>query len=602
MEEKDNPSLYRIRHSLAHVLAQAVKLKYPQVQLGFGPPTDTGFFYDFDFGSQAISNDDLKDIERSMKKIIGQRQAFERSDTDANGAVETLKGFGNETYKEQNIRNLADRGEKNFSFYKNGPFLDLCEGPHVEHTGQLPADAFKLDRIAGAYWLGNEKNKMLTRIYALAFEKREQLDDYIKRRAAAEEFDHKKLGKELEIFRTDDLVGKGLPLWLPNGTAIREEIEKFAKEKEFKFGYSRVATPNIGKAALYLKSQHLPAYRESMFSPIVIDDDGEKVEYFLRPMNCPHHHLVYDSGMRSYRDLPLRLAEYGNVYRYEQSGELAGLLRVRSMCMNDAHIYLRADQFETEFRSIMKMYKEFYETFRLKDYRYRLSIRGKDNAEKFKGDPAMWDRAEALLRKALEDLGLPFFIGEGEAAFYGPKIDIQFKNLMGREETVSTVQVDFLAGKNFNLKYIDDAGQEQTPVVIHRAPLSTHERFLSFLLEYYGGAFPTWCAPVQVAFIPIGDEQVAQTQQWQEELREEFVRTEVDDSANSFNKKIRTNTMRKIPIMLIVGGKEVEEKKVTIRRYGMKEQQTVAWSEFKEILRKEIKDRVMLREPMGSII
>jgi threonyl-tRNA synthetase len=602
LDVQDNPQLYRIRHSLAHVLAQAVKTKFPSAQLGFGPPTDTGFFYDFDFGDKHLSNDDLKDIEKAMKKIIGQRQKFERSDFDASGAMDRIKAAGEESYKLQNIQNLAERGEKNFSFYQNGPFVDLCEGPHVEHTGELPADAFKLDRIAGAYWLGSEKNKMLTRIYALAFETRAQLDEFLKRRATAEEFDHKKLGKELEIFRTEDIVGKGLPLWLPNGTAIREEIEKFAKEKEFLYGYQRVATPHITKADLYHRSQHLPAYADSMFPPLVIEDEGEKTEYYLKPMNCPHHHLIFGAGMRSYRELPLRLAEYGTVYRYEQSGELAGLLRVRCMCMNDAHIYLRPDQFESEFKSVMQMYREFYDTFRLKDYRYRLSIRGKDNADKFKGDPAMWDRAEGLLKKVMDDLGLSYFVGEGEAAFYGPKIDIQFKNLMGREETVSTVQVDFLAAKNFDLNYIDENGQQVPPIVIHRAPLSTHERFLSFLLEYYGGAFPTWCAPIQVCLIPIGPEQEEYCRHLANELRQNFVRVEVDDSSNSFNKKIRSNTMRKISILLIVGQKEVDESKLTVRRYGMKEQSTLERNQFVAELMDEIKTRKMFREPMGSII
>jgi threonyl-tRNA synthetase len=603
MEEQDNPVLYRMRHSLAHVLAQAVKRKYPNAKLGFGPPTETGFFYDFDFGDHSVHNDDLKEIEKMMKKIIGQRHTFERIDTDQKGAIELLKSTGDEAYKIENIENLAGRGEQHFSFYKSGEFLDLCEGPHVETTGELPADAFKLDRIAGAYWLGDEKNKMLTRIYALAFTNRAELDAYLKRRAAAEEFDHKKLGKELQIFRTEEIVGKGLPLWLPNGTAIRDAIEDFAKEKEFQFGYQRVVTPHITKADLFYTSKHLPAYRESMFPPLSVEDeDGEKTEFYLKPMNCPFHHLIYRSEIRSYRDLPLRLAEYGTVYRYEQSGEVSGLIRVRCMCMNDAHIYLRSDQFKDEFKSVMQMYQEFYATFGLKDYRYRLSIRGKENSEKFQGDPAMWDRAEEMLAQGMDELKLPYFVGEGEAAFYGPKIDIQFKNLMGREETVSTVQVDFLAARNFDLKYIDETGKESETIVIHRAPLSTHERFLSFLLEYYGGAFPTWCAPIQVIVVPVGGEQHAYAEDLVKQLRKKMVRAEWDDSSNSFNKKIRTNTVRKIPIMLIVGGKEAESNSVTIRRYGIKEQESMAWDAFVSMLDSEISERRMLREPMGSII
>jgi len=606
MEEHENPKLYRIRHSLAHVLAQAVKVKFPEVQLGFGPPTETGFFYDFDFGSKAFALDELKEIEKIMRKIIGQRQAFERIECDAEGAVATLAATGTETYKIENVRNLAGRGVKNFSFYVNKlpngkQFLDLCEGPHVEHTGELPPDCFKLDRVAGAYWLGDEKNKMLTRIYALAFENREQLDVYLKRRAAAEEFDHKKLGKELDLFHIEDIVGKGLPLWLPAGTAVRDSIEAFAKEMEFKYGYQRVATPHITKSDLYYKSKHLPAYRESMFPPMVVhDEEGKKEELYLKPMNCPHHHLIYASRMRSYRDLPLRIAEYGTCYRYEQSGEVTGLLRVRCMTMNDAHLYIRRDQFVEEFGNLIRMYKEFYDTFRLKEYRFRLSMRGE--GEKFQGDAAMWDMAEKLLKNALEDAGIPYYLGVGEAAFYGPKVDIQFKNLMGREETVSTIQVDFLSPENFELTYIDESGKEARPVILHRAPLSTHERFMSFLIEYYGGAFPTWCSPVQVALIPVADEMTPYCNELAAAMREEFMRVEVDDSANSFNKRIRNNTVRKIPIMLICGQKEAAEQTVTVRRYGVKEQETMSRQDFMAMVREEIKGRKMLREAMGSII
>ncbi len=604
MNEQDNPKLYRIRHSLAHVLAQAVQQRFKNVKLGFGPPIDNGFYYDFDFGTEVFTEADLKDIEKRMKKIIGQRQKFERIDGDFSQAEKVLQEHARpEPYKEENIRNLKDRGEKNFSFYKHGDFLDVCEGPHVEHTGELPADAFKLDRIAGAYWLGDEKRPMLTRIYALCFENREQLDEYLKRRQMAEQYDHKKLGKELDIYHMDDLVGKGLPLWLPNGTVIRNEIQRFAEDKEFQYGYKRVVTPNIAKADLYHKSQHLPAYEESMFPPMVIkEDEGRETKYYLKPMNCPHHHLIYSSRMHSYRDLPLRLAEYGTCFRYEQSGEVSGLIRVRCMTMNDAHIYCRYEQVEEEFENIMKMYLEFYETFRLKDYKFRLSIRGEANKDKFKGDAAMWDEGEALLEKVMRKLDIPFYVGEGEAAFYGPKIDIQFRNLMGREETVSTIQVDFLSPKNFGLKYIDEQGQEQVPVILHRAPLSTHERFISFLIEYYGGAFPTWCAPVQVCLLPVTEGVHGYCQELADEMKKNFIRAEIDFSDNSFNKKIRTNTMRKIPIILIIGEKEAADKQVTIRRYGVNEQETMARDAFMAMLLQEIRERKMLREPLSSML
>lgn len=603
MEEHVNPKLYRIRHSLAHVLAEAVQLKFPKAQLGFGPPTEHGFFYDFDFGSTTLTEADLKDLEKAMKKIIGQGQSFEYFEFDYDGAVKFLEQHRGEPYKLENLQNLRDRGVTKFTFYKTGPFLDVCEGPHVEKTSNLPADSFKLDRIAGAYWLGDEKRKMLTRIYALAFENREQLDDFVKRRKIAEEFDHKKLGKELEIYHYEDIIGKGLPLWLPNGTVIRDELQKYAVEMEFKYGYKRVATPNIAKKELYLKSQHLPAYEESMFPPMVCGDkDEEKTEYYLKPMNCPHHHLIYSSRRRSYRELPLRLAEYGTCYRYEQSGEISGLIRVRCMTMNDAHIYLRESQFQDEFDKLLAMYKEYYRVFGLKEFSFRLSVRSEENKEKFKGDAAMWDKAEAMLEESLKKADLPYFRGEGEAAFYGPKIDIQFRNLMGREETVSTIQVDFLSPKNFDLNYIDEQGQEQSLLIIHRAPLSTHERFISFLIEYYGGAFPTWLAPVQVMVIPVNDACAAYGQSMLEEFHGMTVRAEMDESDNSFNKKIRTHTMRKIPIQLIIGQKEVDEGQVTVRRYGIQEQKTMSRAEFMASLKDEIANRVMLREAMGSLI
>ena len=605
MELEENQQLYKIRHSMAHVLAQAVKKVYPEAKLGFGPPTDTGFFYDFDFEGVDFKEDSLKNIEKAMRKIIGQKQDFVRSETDAVGAAKRLEELGEGDYKVENVQNLSNRGVTQFSFYDNGPFADLCEGPHVDNTGDLPAKAFKLDRVAGAYWLGSEKNKQLTRIYALCFETPDQLKDFTERRAIAEKFDHKKLGKDLDLFHFDERVGKGLPLWLPNGTIIRDEIEKYACEMEFKYGYKRVSTPHIAKEELYLTSGHLPHYADSMFPPMEVKDevDGSCCEkFYLKAMNCPHHHLIYGARPRSYKDLPLRLAEYGTCYRYEKSGELSGLIRVRCMTMNDAHLYMTLDQFEEEFRSTVKMYMEFYDTFKLSEYSFRLSVR--DDSDKFVGDPALWDKAEKMLAKVMDELELDYFIGEGEAAFYGPKIDIQFKNLMGREETVSTIQVDFQSAseEKFALKYVDSDNTTKEPVIMHRAPLSTHERFISFITEYYGGAFPTWCAPVQVCMLPVQDSCHDYTSALASELHADMVRVEVDDSNNSFGKKIRSNTMRKIPIILIIGEQEIEDNTVTIRRYGSRDQETVSREDFINLLKGEIKNRVMLREPMGSII
>lgn len=596
MSVEENSQLYRIRHSFAHVLAQAVQKNFPEVKFGFGPPTEDGFFYDFDFGETTIEEKDLKQIEKTMKKIISQKQTFEYCEMTAQEAKDKANEIGQE-YKILQIDNLLEKGVDKFSYYTNGPFTDLCEGPHVEHTGELPVKAFKLHSIAGAYWMGSEKNKMLTRIYAFAFEKQEELAEHLERRKLAIERDHKKLGKELEIFTISETVGKGLPLWLPNGCVIRDEIEKYAVEMEFKYGYKRVSTPHITRSALYYQSKHLPAYKDSMFPPIVIEeenDDGTGVvkdEYYLKPMNCPHHHMIYNNKPMSYRALPLRLAEYGHCYRFERSGELSGLLRVRSLCMNDAHIYLAEDQIETEFKRTMEMYQEFYKTFGLKDYFYRLSVRGEEKSEKYQGDDAMWTRAETILEKALNDLNIPFERGAGEAAFYGPKVDVQFKNLLGREETVSTIQLDFLSPINFNMNYVGEDGEEHVPVIIHRAPLSTHERFISFLIEYYGGAFPTWCAPIQVAIITVRDELNDYAREISELLHAKQIRVELDDSNNSMNKKIRNNVTQKIPNILILGDRERDERQVTWRRYGSKDQETISLELFIETLKNEINER-----------
>ena len=501
-------------------------------------------------------------------------------------------------YKSAQIDNLKAKGVSDFSYYQNGAFSDLCEGPHVAHTGEIPVDGFKLSSIAGAYWLGSEKNKMLTRIYAFAYESKEELEAYLERRRLAEERDHKKLGKELGIFTISEMVGKGLPLWLPNGTVIRDCIEQYAVEMEFKYGYKRVATPHITRSELYYKSKHLPAYKESMFPPMIVEEENEagvkkvKEEYYLKPMNCPHHHMIYSHTPVSYRQLPLRLAEYGTCYRFEQSGELSGLLRVRSLCMNDAHIYLAEDQVRDEFRRTMEMYQEFYKTFGLKDYRFRLSLRSKEKSEKYQGDDAMWDRAEKMLADVLDEMKISYERSEGEAAFYGPKLDVQFKNLIGREETVSTIQLDFLSPINFDLSYIGKDGQEHRPVIIHRAPLSTHERFISFLIEYYGGAFPTWCSPLQVALIPVRDEIIPYAEELKNIMHALQLRVEVDDSNHSLNKKIRQHVTHKVPNVLILGDREKDLREVTWRRYGSREQETMSFDAFLEILTREVKDRV----------
>ncbi len=545
----------------------------PNAKLAFGPPIDTGFYYDFDFGDAPIGEADLEEIENRMRAIIKKKEPFERTEMTLDEALAFLEDQG-EQYKVEYAKELVETGKAqggSLSFYRSGDFIDMCEGPHLEHTGEVPKACFKLDRISGSYWRGDENRPMLTRIYGLAFENKAALKDYIERRKLAMERDHRKLGTELELFTIDEEVGVGLPLWLPNGAVVRDELEKWAREEEFKAGYVRVSTPAITKKELYLRSGHLPYYAESMYPPMQMDEDEE---YYLRPMNCPHHHKVYDIRPRSYRELPLRLSEYGNTYRYEKHGSVAGLIRVRAMCMNDAHIYCTPEQVEREFQAVMKMYDRYYSHLRMGNFYVRLSLHASDK-EKFAGDESGWIDAEERVRAILRGLDIEFHEEVGEAAFYGPKVDIQVKNILGREETVSTCQLDFMTAHRFNLTYIDADGQEKPPMVIHRAPLSTHERMISFLIEFYGGAFPTWLAPVQVKLVPVNDDVLPYARELEARLRENLFRAEIDESDESFNKKIRNVVTRKTPNIWILGGKEMEGRNVTWRRYCVKEQQTV---------------------------
>jgi threonyl-tRNA synthetase len=542
--------------------------------MGFGPPIDAGFYYDFDFGTEPIMADELKDIEKRMQKIIKEKQEFEAFAKSFDEAVELL-GASDQTYKVEYARELVDSGKAEdgkLGFYKNGPFVDMCEGPHLEHTGQIQKGSYSLDTIAGSYWRGSEKNPMLTRIYGLAFECADDLKDYKKRRELARQRDHRKLGRELNLYTIDEEVGVGLPLWLPKGTVIRDGLEQWAREEEFKAGYQRVSTPSITRSQLYYRSGHLPYFAADMFPPMKVDD-GE--EYYLRPMNCPHHHKVYASESRSYRDLPLRLAEYGDDFRYERHGSLSGLLRVRAMCMNDAHVYCENDQVEAEFTAIMKMYQMYYTHLRIGDLRVRLSLHD-DTKDKFVGDEEEWIRSEAIVRDILKNNNIDFEEAPGEAAFYGPKIDIQLSNLLGREETVSTCQLDFAIAERFDLTYIGRDGEDKRPYIIHRAPLSTHERIVSFLIESYGAAFPTWLAPVQVQLIPVADHVYEYAEEIKALMTSKLIRSEIDTSSDSFNKKIRKAVTSKTPNMWILGGNELEGRSVTWRRYSVKEQETMA--------------------------
>ena len=582
-EQNTNSNLYKIRHSLAHILAQAVLEIRPNAKLGFGPPIDSGFYYDFDL-DEPLSAEDLPKLEKRMRHIIKTGQVFEREELDQTEIIKRLSK-DNQSYKIEQVEDLSLNNEP-LSLYHNGPFWDLCEGPHVKKTSDIPKNCFTLETLAGAYWKGSEKNNMMQRVYGLAFETVDELKKYQEKRRLAMERDHRKLNRKQNYYTISDEVGKGLPLWLPNGTVIREELEKLAKETEFLGGYKRVSTPHITREELLHTSGHLPYYEESMFPPMEME--GERL--FLKPMNCPHHHMIFKAEPRSYRDLPLRLAEYGTCYRYEQSGELAGLLRVRCMTMNDAHIYCTPEQAKEEFIKVMNLHKDYYKLFGLRDFWMRLSL-AEENAGKFVDEPELWKKAEKLVTEAMDEVGIPYEAVRGEAAFYGPKIDFQVTNVVGREETASTNQLDLVIGKRFGLSYIASDNEEHTPIIIHRAPLGTHERFVAFLIEHYGGAFPTWLAPLQVRVIPVASAFNEYANSLNENMYSSFIRTEIDDSHDSFSKKIRSSAITKIPNILIVGENEQANKTVTWQRYGSKERQTLAIDTFLNLIQKEILQR-----------
>jgi len=582
-EQNTNSNLYKIRHSLAHILAQAVLEIRPNAKLGFGPPIDSGFYYDFDL-DEPLSAEDLPKLEKRMRHIIKTGQVFEREELDHTEIIKRLSK-DNQSYKIEQVEDLSLNNEP-LSLYHNGPFWDLCEGPHVKKTSDIPKNCFTLETLAGAYWKGSEKNNMMQRVYGLAFETVDELNKYQEKRRLAMERDHRKLNRKQNYYTISDEVGKGLPLWLPKGTVIREELEKLAKETEFLGGYKRVSTPHITREELLHTSGHLPYYEESMFPPMEME--GERL--FLKPMNCPHHHMIFKAEPRSYRDLPLRLAEYGTCYRYEQSGELAGLLRVRCMTMNDAHIYCTPEQAKEEFIKVMNLHKDYYKLFGLRDFWMRLSL-AEENAGKFVDEPELWKKAEKLVTEAMDEVGIPYEAVRGEAAFYGPKIDFQVTNVVGREETASTNQLDLVIGKRFGLSYIASDNEEHTPIIIHRAPLGTHERFVAFLIEHYGGAFPTWLAPLQVRVIPVASAFNEYANSLNENMYSSFIRTEIDDSHDSFSKKIRSAAITKIPNLLIVGENEQANKTVTWQRYGSKERQTLAIDTFLNLIQKEILQR-----------
>ena len=543
------------RHSMSHVLAQAVLRLFPDAQLAIGPAIDDGFYYDFDV-AEPFTPEDLQKIEREMKRVVKQNHRFERIDVERQEAEEMV---ANAPYKQEILADLEEG--QTLSFYQDGEFIDLCRGPHMLGTGQIRH--FKLLSVAGAYWRGDESRKMLQRIYGTAFATREALDHHLAMLEEAKKRDHRTLGKQLELFIFDDEVGPGLPLWQPKGTVLIDELEDLARKTEREAGYQRVRTPHICKESMYLRSGHLPYYAESMFPPMEL----EGVKYYLKPMNCPHHHKIFAAAPRSYRDLPLRLAEYGTCYRYEQSGELFGLMRVRSLQMNDAHIYCTLDQFEEEFLAVCQMYLRYFELFGLENYLMRLSTHVPSGlGAKYVDDPERWLRTEDMVRGAMARGGINYEEVPDEAAFYGPKIDVEVWSAIGRQFTIATNQVDFAVPGRFGLTYTSAAGSEETPICIHRAPLGTHERFIGFLIEHYAGAFPVWLAPVQAVVLPIAERHAEYGGQLHQQLLAAGIRAELDAASETLNKRIRQAQTQKVPYMLIAGDREIEEGKVAIRQ------------------------------------
>lgn len=572
-------------HSSAHLLAEAVEQTFPGVKFWVGPAIDKGFYYDMDLGDRKISEEDLKNLEKKMNELARQSNQYVRKEISKTDAIAYFTDKGDE-YKLDLLSNLNDGS---ITFYTQGSFTDLCRGPHIPHTGFVKA--IHLSSIAGAYWKGDEKNKMLTRIYGISFPQQKELDEYLVMLEEAKKRDHRKLGKELSIYTMNEDIGPGLILWMPNGTVIIEELEKLAKETEQAAGYKRVVTPHIAKENLYLTSGHLPYYADSMFPPMQMD--GET--YYLKAMNCPHHHKIFDAEPKSYRELPYRIAEYGTCYRYEQSGELFGLMRVRCLHMNDAHIYCSKEQFKQEFKAVNDMYLKYFKIFGIEKYVMRLSLHDPEKlGQKYINEPELWQETEELVRNVLIETGVPFVEVKGEGAFYGPKIDVQIWSAIGREFTLATNQVDFAQPRSFGLTFTNKNNEPEIPLIIHRAPLGTHERFIGFLLEHYAGKFPLWLAPVQVKVLPISDKYLEYAQSVVTTLMQQGIRVEIDDRQEKIGKKIRDTELMKIPYMLIVGEKEMTDGVVSVRRQGKGDMGSVGLHEWVHQVKEEIENRQSL--------
>lgn len=577
--------LDELRHSASHLLAAAVLELWPKAKRTIGPPIENGFYYDFDFGGEKVSEEDLGKIEAKMHELLPSWKNFERKEVSPE---EAEKLFADNPYKLELIKEFSDKGEK-LSLYQSGNYVDLCRGGHIEH----PSDElkyFKLLSIAGAYWRGSEKNPMLTRIYGTAFPTKDELEAHLKQLEYAREHDHRKIGADLDLFVFSDLVGKGLPLWTPKGATVRRELERFIVDEELKRGYLHVATPELARLDLYRTSGHYPYYKETMYAPITIDDD----EFMLRPMTCPHHFELYKSRPHSYRELPLRYAELARLYRYEKSGELTGLMRVRSFCLADAHIIARKDQARDEINRVLDLIDFVAQTLGLKagvDYRYRLSLGDRNDDKKYYKDDASWDYAENVLRDVLKERKAEYYEAAGEAAFYGPKIDVQMKNILGKEETAFTVQYDFVMPKRFKLEYIDDKGQAVEPIVIHRSSIGAIERIMAFLIERFGGAFPLWLAPVQVMLIPIAERHQEAAHAIKDELAKAGIRVEVDDRNETMQGKIRASTLQKVPYMGIIGDREVASHGLSVRTRSGQDLKLFTVSDFGKRVRNEIETK-----------
>ena len=596
----DDKQLEIMRHSCAHLVAAAVKKLYPEAKFGVGPVVDNGFYYDIDFGKN-ITEADMAKIEDCARGLQKGKFKFERSEMPIDEAIAFFQKNG-QVYKVELLNDLKTKGTTKVddaemqdlagavdkvSLYKTGEFVDLCRGPHLNDTSEM--GVFKLTKLAGAYWRGTSENPQLQRIYGVCFAGQKDLDEYLEFVRLAEERDHRKIGAEQELFFFDERVGKGLTMWLPNGTIIRNEVEKLAVEAEAKAGYVRVRTPHLAKEEMYLTSGHLPYYKDSMYPPMVMDDGT----YYLKAMNCPHHHTIYNHSKHSYRDLPMRIAEYGECYRNELSGTLAGLLRVRCLAMNDAHMYCRKDQIKDEFKGVMELTMNYFKVFGLENYWFRLSKWSPDHLEKYVNEPANWEYSQGVIREVLQEMKVKFVEVEDEAAFYGPKVDVQFKSIIGREETMSTIQLDFVAKQRFGLTYTDETGKDNNEVfVIHRAPLSTHERFMAFLIEHYGGLWPTWLAPVQVRLVPVSPDKHGEgAGVLLKELKELGVRVDMDDANETLGNRVRKAVAAKIPYIVAVGDKEIGGEEWMIRMRGVEKQEKMSKEKFLERILGEIKER-----------